>query len=80
MEKNDMFDIVATAKELIAKGQKLNDNELIKMGYELLSKNDPESNQPSEKIYRCTECGNTMDYDKPNRKKCLKCKKKHTGN
>jgi transposase-like protein len=68
-----MFEITEVAKDLIRRGQLNNDLELIKMGNDLLSQNSPKID--NKKVYKCTECGHTMDYDRAGRKKCLKCKK-----
>jgi Zn finger protein HypA/HybF involved in hydrogenase expression len=63
-----MFNMNKTAKELIAKGEALQDNELIEMGQQMLFKN-------VNKHYICTNCQHEFVSDKPNRKKCPQCKK-----
>ena len=78
--------MIQNAKDLISKGKKLNDQDLIKMGIDLLRLYDKTENQPeikkentnkvsSNQRYECQNCGYTMDVDKPKRKKCPKCKK-----
>lgn len=69
-----MSDIIEKAKYLIKKGKELNDPELIQMGTDLLD-NSLEKNEETTDTYKCSNCGYEMPYDKPDRKKCPKCKK-----
>ena len=83
-----MLDMINLAKQIIDKGNELNDPELVAMGMAMLEKHQhPETEEvpeyavtateQEEAFYRCTNCGNESPYDKPGRKKCSKCKK-HT--
>jgi len=76
-----MVDIIGMAKELIQKGDALGDSELIAMGMAMLEKYDNNNTVVSDNEglskYVCSNCGHEFTYDKPERKKCPKCKK-HT--
>lgn len=80
------LDMIDMAKDLIQKGNALNDPELVAMGMSMLEKYQEHDDVPDYAIvttkesvvhYLCTNCNHTMDYDKSGRKKCPKCKK-HT--
>lgn len=63
-----MSDITQKAQYLIDKGKEIGDEEMIKMGQEMLG-------PVKEKIqYKCTNCGNEIESDKK-RKKCPNCGK-----
>ena len=72
--------MIQNAKDLISKGKELNDEDLIKMGMDLLrlydkTEKEPETQESSNQTYECQNCGHIMNMDKPNRKQCPKCKK-----
>jgi len=77
------LNMIDMAKDLIAKGNQLNDPELVAMGMSMLDKYQdapvPEYavvSTPAESAkYVCGDCGHEMEYDKPGRKKCPACKK-----
>lgn len=80
-----MIDMLQNAKDLIAKGQKLGDNDLIQMGMELLEQYSPATEaveqlveisnpEPGPDRYVCSNCEHSMLADKP-RKRCPECKK-----
>lgn len=63
-----MSDMKQKAQYLIDKGQEIGDEEMIKMGKEMLG-------SETKKIqYRCVNCGNELESDKK-RKKCPNCGK-----
>ena len=74
-----MLNMLAMAKDLIKKGQMLQDPELVQMGYNMLEEppiiNEVQIEQPKTYDYVCSYCGQPSTFDTPNRKKCLKCKK-----
>lgn len=79
-----MLDMIDMAKDLIAKGNSLGDSELVAMGMAMLETYKEPDETPdyavtvtdqAEAFYRCTNCGNEIEYDKPGRKKCSQCKK-----
>lgn len=82
-----MIDMLQNAKDLIAKGQKLGDNDLIQMGMELLEQYSPQPFEPQgtppppepeptpDPYYICGACGHKMPIDREGRKRCPECKK-----
>lgn len=73
-----MIDMVQNAKDLIQKGKTLQDPDLVQMGMDLLSQyeiDDSDDEENKEPQYVCQSCGHVMQVDRPNRKKCPKCKK-----
>ena len=85
------MNMLEMAKDLIDKGNELNDPELVSMGMAMLEKysDQPLRGEQSnavivdevqdiiEPYYDCSSCGHTVPFDKPGRKKCPMCKK-HT--
>jgi len=67
--------MIQKAKNLIAKGRQLNDDELIQMGIDLLEQYDDKKPINNDPIYKCQSCGHEMPVDKEGRKRCPKCKK-----
>lgn len=78
-----MIQMIDMAKDLIAKGNALNDPELVAMGMQMLEKYQdapvPDyavvSTPVEQAKYVCGNCGHETEYDKPGRKKCPECKK-----
>lgn len=68
---------IERAKKLIKTGMMLQDDELIKMGEEMLAgleNTDIEENVIEKKVYHCSSCNTDFPKDKE-RKRCINCKK-----
>ena len=79
------MNMIEIAKQLIEKGNELDDSQLVTMGYEMLEKysNAPTSivvaateSQSPARMYICDHCDYTFEYDKDGRKACPNCKKR----
>jgi Zn finger protein HypA/HybF involved in hydrogenase expression len=68
-----MSDLRDKAKQLIEKGKKLGDPELVQMGLDMLDLDSP-TEQVTADVHECSNCGHSFPFDKP-RKKCPKCGK-----
>ena len=79
------MNMLEMAKQLISKGNELNDSQLVTMGYEMLEKYSDaptsivvaatESQSPA-RMYMCDHCDYTFPYDRDGRKACPNCKKR----
>lgn len=66
---------IERAKKLISTGMMLGDDELVRMGEEMLEKiTGPPKEEVQEKKYFCSNCEKEFSVDK-DRKRCIYCKK-----